>query len=162
VNTIGQTINLYQYLKIEEMKKIILLGAFVVAFAVQAQDNAAFKSDAIELIKATGVDAAFDDAIAQLGGNVTEAKKEEYTKEAKGTLNGLYSKMAELYTAEFTHAEIKELITFYKSDLGKKMASKQLIISQKGMMLGQAWGFEVQGIAQKYVGTVNATPEKTN
>ncbi|NQY29061.1 MAG: DUF2059 domain-containing protein [Flavobacteriaceae bacterium] len=144
------------------MKKIILLGAFVIAFAVQAQDNTAFKNDAIELIKATGVDSAFDDAIAQLGGNVAEAKKEEYVKEAKGTLADLYSKMAKLYMTEFTQAEVKELLAFYKTDLGKKMASKQLVISQKGMLLGQAWGFEVQGIAQKYVGTVNATPEKTN
>ena len=146
------------------MKKIILLGAFVIAFTVQvqAQENTAFKSDAIELIKATGVDSAFDDAIAQLGGNVAETKKEEYVKEAKGTLTDLYSKMAELYMAEFTQAEVKELLAFYQSDLGKKMASKQLVISQKGMLLGQAWGFEVQGIAQKYLGTVNATPEKTN
>lgn len=144
------------------MRKIILMGAFVIAFAVQAQDNTAFKNDAIELIKLTGVDTAFDDAIAQLGGNVAEEKKETYTKEAKGTLVGLYSKMAELYTVEFTHTEIKELVKFYKSDLGKKMASKQLVISQKGMALGQSWGYEVQGIAQKYVGTVNATPVKTN
>jgi len=144
------------------MKKIILLGAFVIAFSVQAQDNTAFKNEAIELIKATGVEAAFDGAIAQLGGNVVEAKKEEYTKEAKATLGELYSKMAELYMKEFTHAEVKELVAFYTTDLGKKMASKQVAISQQGMALGQSWGFEVQGIAQKYVGTVNATPEKTN
>lgn len=111
------------------MKKIILLGAFVIAFAAQAQDNTAFKNEAIELIKATGVEAAFDGAIAQLGGNVVEAKKEGYTKEAKATLGELYSKMAELYMKEFTHAEVKELVAFYTTDLGKKMASKQLVIS---------------------------------
>jgi len=144
------------------MKNIILLGAFVIAFAVQAQDNTAFKNDAIELIKVTGVDAAFDDAIAQIGGNIAEEKKEAYTKEAKGTLSALYSAMGDLYVNEFTHTEIKELIAFYKTDLGKKLSLKQSIISQKAMSIGQHWGFDVQGIAQKYVGTVNATPEKTN
>jgi len=144
------------------MKKIILMGAFVIAFAVQAQDNTSFKNDAIELIKVTGVDAAFDDAIAQIGVNVADEKKEAYTKEAKGTLSALYSAMADLYVQEFTHAEVKELIAFYKTDLGKKLSLKQSIISQKAMSIGQHWGFDVQGISQKYVGTVNATPEKKN
>lgn len=144
------------------MRKIILLGAFVIAFAVQAQDNNIFKNDAIELIRATGVDSAFDDAIAQIGTNVADEKKEAYTKEAKVTLSALYSAMADLYMKEFTHAEIQELIAFYKTDLGKKLSLKQAVISQKAISIGQHWGFDVQGIAQKYVGTVNATPEKTN
>jgi len=144
------------------MKKVILMGAFVIAFAVQAQEKTSFKQDAIELIKVTGVDAAFDDAIAQIGVNVAEEKKEAYTKEAKGTLSALYSAMGDLYVKEFTHAEVKELIAFYKTDLGKKLSLKQAVISQKAMSIGQHWGFDVQGIAQKYVGTVNATPEKTN
>lgn len=144
------------------MKKIILLGAFVIAFSVQAQDNTAFKNDAIALMTSTGVDSAFDEAIAQIGGNVADAKKEAYTKEAKATLTDLYSKMAALYMKEFTHSEVKELVAFYNTDLGKKLATKQVVISQQGMALGQNWGFEVQGIAQKYVETVNATPNKTN
>jgi hypothetical protein len=141
------------------MKKIILLGAFLLAFSVQAQENVAFKNDAIKLMKATG-SSSFDGAITQIGTavGVAQDKNEQYTAEANGTLKGLYSKMADLYTAEFTHDEVKELLKFYDSDLGKKMASKQLLISQKGMMMGQKWGMEVQGIAQKYMGTINATP----
>jgi hypothetical protein len=142
------------------MKKIILLGAFILAFSAQAQENVAFKNDAVALIKATGADASFDGAITQIGTavGVAQDKNEQYIAEANGTLKGLYSKMADLYTAEFTHDEVKELLKFYDSDLGKKMASKQMLISQKGMMMGQKWGMEVQGIAQKYMGTINATP----
>ncbi len=142
------------------MKKIILLGAFVLAFSAQAQDNTAYKNDAIALIKATGAGTSFEAAIAQIGTGlgVAQDKNEQYTAEANGTLNGLYSNMANLYTAEFTHDEIKELLKFYESDLGKKMASKQMILSQKGMMMGQKWSMEVQAIAQKYMGTINATP----
>lgn len=58
--------------------------------------------------------------------------------------------MAELYIAEFTREEIQELVKFYKSDIGKKLAEKQLSLTQKGMMMGQSWGMKVQGIAQKY------------
>jgi hypothetical protein len=142
------------------MKKIILLGVFLLAFSAQAQENAVYKNDAVALIKATGAGASFDGAISQIGTavGVSQDKNEKYTAEANGTLKGLYEKMAELYTAEFSHDEIKELLKFYDSDLGKKMASKQMLLSQKGMMMGQKWGMEVQAIAQKYMGTINATP----
>jgi hypothetical protein len=140
------------------MKKIILLGAFILAFSVQSQDNEVFKNDAIALMKATGAGASLDVAIAQLGAGVAQDKKEQYIVEANGTLKGLYSKMADLYIAEFTHEEIKKLLDFYDSDLGKKMASKQVLITQKSVILGQNWGRELQAIAQKYMSTINATP----
>ncbi len=82
---------------------------------------------------------------------VSAEKKEAYTKEANGTLVGLYNKMAKLYMAEFTQEEIKELVAFYHTDLGKKLAEKQLGLTQKAMAFGQAWGMEVQTIAQKHI-----------
>lgn len=132
------------------MKKIILLAAFVVAFATQAQDNTTYKQETIEFIKITGSGAAFEGAISQIGMSVSEDKKEAYIKEANGTLEGLYANLADLYMKEFTQAEIKELVAFYKTDLGKKLASKQMSLGQQGMMLGQSWGMEVGVIAQKY------------
>ncbi|WP_042504092.1 DUF2059 domain-containing protein [Algibacter lectus] len=58
--------------------------------------------------------------------------------------------MADLYMGEFTQPEIQELVKFYNTDLGKKLASKQLNLAQRGMAMGQSWGIEVQGIAAKY------------
>ena len=52
--------------------------------------------------------------------------------------------------AEFTQDEITELVAFYNTDLGKKLAEKQVGLSQKAMMFGQSWGMEVSAIAQKY------------
>ena len=124
----------------------------MVAFAAKsnAQDDSGFKEETIEFIKLTGAGSAFEGAIAQLGMMVSEENKEAYTKEANGTLVGLYDKMADLYMSEFTQAEIQELIAFYHTDLGKKLAEKQLKLTQRGMAFGQSWGIEVQGIAAKY------------
>jgi hypothetical protein len=124
----------------------------MVAFAVKsnAQEASEFKNETIEFIKMTGAGSAFESAIAQLGMMVSEENKEAYTKEANGTLVGLYDKMADLYMTEFTQPEIQELIAFYKTDLGKKLAEKQLKLTQRGMAFGQSWGIEVQGIAAKY------------
>lgn len=135
-----------------KMKKVLLVCLFMAATAtqIQAQENSEFKNETIEFIKLTGAGAAFENAIAQIGTMVSDANKEAYTKEANGTLVGLYDKMAELYMAEFTQDEIKELVAFYNTDLGKKLAIKQLGLTQKAMTFGQSWGMEVQGIAQKY------------
>lgn len=133
------------------MKKILLMCMFLTAITVKAQEeNTAFKSETIEFIKLTGAGAAFDDAIAQIGYNISEEKKADYTKEALATLDALYDKIAALYMAEFTQDEIKELTSFYHTDLGKKLAKKQLSLTQKAMGYGQAWGMEVSQIAQKY------------
>ena len=132
------------------MKKLLLACLFLIAIAIQAQETSDFKTETIEFIKITGGGAAFDGAIEQIGYNVPEAKKEAYIKEAKTTLDGLYSKMADLYMEEFTQSEIRELVAFYHTDLGKKLATKQLSLTQKAMMYGQTWGMEVSQIAQKY------------
>ncbi|WMI66611.1 DUF2059 domain-containing protein [Aestuariibaculum sp. YM273] len=135
------------------MKNLLFACLLVVGTAthVHAQDNSEFKKETIEFIKLTGSTTAFETAISQIGNMVSEDKKEAYMQEAKGTLGGLYEKMAGLYMVEFTREEIKELTAFYKTDLGKKLAGKQYGLAQKAMMFGQSWGMEVQAIAQKYM-----------
>ena len=134
------------------MKKILLVCVLVSAISTQliAQENSEFKKETIEFIKLTGAASAFENAILQLGATVSEANKENYLKEANATMDGLYEKFAKLYMQEFTQSEIKELVAFYNTDLGKKLAEKQLGLTQKAMMFGQSWGMEVQAIAQKY------------
>lgn len=132
------------------MKKILFILFLFASVIIHAQDNSEFKKETIEFIKLTGSGAAFDNAIAQIGAMMSEANKEAYQKEANATLDGLYDKLADLYMTEFTQKEIKELVAFYHTDLGKKLAKKQLSLTQKGMMLGQNWGMELQAITQKY------------
>lgn len=132
------------------MKKMLFVLALVFTFSVNAQDSSDFKSKTIEFIKLTGSAQMFDDAISQIGMMVPEDKKEAYTKEAQGTLNDLYSELANIYIKEFTEAEIDELIEFYNSEIGQKLASKQTAITQSGMAVGQNWGMSLSQIAQKY------------
>lgn len=132
------------------MKKLLFTIAFICTLTIQAQDDSKFKAQTIEFIKLTGTADAFTNAITQIGAMVPAEKKEAYTTEAKGTLDALYNKLATLYMTEFTEADIAELVVFYKSDLGKKLASKQTSLSQSGMMIGQTWGMELSQIAGKY------------
>lgn len=133
------------------MKNLLLAFALLWVVTVKAQEtSSSFKKETVEFLKLTGAGAAFEDAIGQIGAMVAETNKAAFTKEANGTLVGLYDKMANLYMKEFTQTEIQELIRFYHSDLGKKLAEKQLSLMKKAMSFGQAWGMEVQAIAAKY------------
>ncbi len=132
-------------------KGILFICLFVASTSfVKAQENKAFEAETITFLKLTGAGAAFEQVVTQLGAMVKEENKESYAKEAAESVDVLYTKMAAMYMEEFTEAEIKELVKFYNSDLGKKMASKQMMLMQKGMALGQNWGMELQQIAQKY------------
>ena len=129
------------------MKKLIITMAFFGVLSTQAQD---YKSDTIAFIKKTGSTALFDQAISQVGMMVPEDKKDAYTIEATGTLEDLYTQLADLYMKEFSEEEIKTLNTFYESDLGKKLASKQTVLTQQGMVIGQSWAMKLQEVAKKY------------
>ena len=134
------------------MKTFVLVGLLTLGmtFNLNAQSDESFKNDTIEFIKLTGATTAFQNAIEQIGQMVPEDKKATYVIEAEATLVDLYGKMADIYMAEFTRNEIEQLVEFYKSDLGKKLASKQMDLMQKAMELGQSWGMQVQAIAQKH------------
>ena len=45
-----------------------------------------------------------------------------------------------LYNRHFTAAEVKEMLRFYESDLGKKTIQVMPQLAREGMELGQRWG----------------------
>ncbi|QIX60266.1 DUF2059 domain-containing protein [Hymenobacter sp. BT18] len=49
----------------------------------------------------------------------------------------LKDEMVQLYAREFTEKELKELTKFYQSSTGQKYVSKQNLLLQSGMQLGQ-------------------------
>jgi hypothetical protein len=65
-----------------------------------------------------------------------EARKED----------GLMSRMVPIYAKYFTHEEIKELIRFYDTAIGKKTIEVMPALMQEGMIVGQIWG---QSLAPK-------------
>jgi hypothetical protein len=45
-----------------------------------------------------------------------------------------------VYNKYYTHDEIKQLITFYKSPLGKRLVEVTPLLTQETMVIGQKWG----------------------
>lgn len=132
------------------IKKVTMIIAFVlISTSIIAQEDTAFRKDTEKLVSIVS-ESTFGSVINQFNVMIPEDKKEAFSKEVKATLPNLYSSIASIYMEEFTHSEIKELLKFYETPLGKKMAGKTMILAQKGMMAGQQWGVEIQNIMKKY------------
>ena len=132
------------------MKKMILIVAFVITgVMVNAQEKDAYTKDTEKLVQVIS-ESAFEPAIEQFKAMVADDKKEAFEKDVRATFPSLYEAMAKIYKEEFTHKEVKDILAFYATPTGKKMAEKAGILSQKGMAAGQQWGMKIQTLMAKY------------
>jgi hypothetical protein len=59
--------------------------------------------------------------------------------------------MADVYMTEFTHDDIKAIMKFYDSPIGKKLTEKAEVLYEKGNAVGEEWGMGLQAIMMKYM-----------
>ncbi len=132
------------------MKKVILVAFLVLSSAVTfAQD--AFKADVLKVIEKSGAAGPMAAAKEQILANIPEANKEAFSKDFDATLPSLYEKMAKVYMETYTHEDIKAMLKFYETPVGKKMAEKAGELYKKNMAAGQEWGMELQSLMMKYM-----------
>ena len=55
----------------------------------------------------------------------------------------LINELVPIYDRYFTESEIKDLIKFYESPVGKKMVLNQPLILKDSMTVGQNWGMKI-------------------
>lgn len=137
------------------LKKFILICYFVLLCTPLYSGVPEHRALAEELIKITDVDTVmdkmkaqvsmvFEQIKAQLGLEETEKPKlDKYSARFETILQEdmAWSKVKEqyvdLYIKFFTESEIKDLIKFYKSDLGQKVTSKMPELMQESMFISQ-------------------------
>lgn len=133
------------------MKKLVVTFAFILATQVGFAQDATFKSDVKKVLEMTGATAQVDIAKKQILGMIPEAKQATFLKEFDATMPAYFDKIAEVYMQEYTHADIKEMIKFYETPIGKKIASKAGVLTEKSMEAAQSWSVELQAIMMKYM-----------
>jgi hypothetical protein len=132
------------------MKKLFLAVA-IMLIAQFGMSQDAFKEDVLKVLKASGSAAQMELAKDQVMQSIPETKRVEFSKDFDASLPSLYDKMAKVYMETYTHAEIKEMLKFYNSPVGKKITEKSGELTKKNMAAGQEWGAELQGIMMKYM-----------
>ncbi|HJR99786.1 MAG TPA: DUF2059 domain-containing protein [Flavobacterium sp.] len=132
------------------MKKLILTVVIILVSQFgKAQD--AFKADVLKVLKASGSGAQMELAKEQVMGSISEEKRADFSKEFDASLPSLYDKMAKVYMETYTHDEVKQMLKFYESPVGKKITEKASELTKKNMTAAQEWGTELQGLMMKYM-----------
>ncbi len=73
--------------------------------------------------------------------NVETSVWDEFAKEIKG--EEMVNLVIPIYAKYFTEEDMKDMIAFYKSPVGKKLVEKQPLIVQESMQAGQVLGREI-------------------
>lgn len=134
------------------MKKILCIAVFALASQINfAQTNEVFKKDVLSVIKISGGTSQMDLAKEQILSMIAKDKQQEFLKEFDATLPSLYDKIAEVYMSNYTHDEIKQMLKFYETPIGKKISSSNAKISKESMAVSQEWAGGLQGLMMKYM-----------
>lgn len=70
--------------------------------------------------------------------------------EMKNT-NGIVQELIKIYSKHYSHQDIKDLLDFYQSDLGKKLISATPSVVQESMAAGQKWGQNIIPVIQERI-----------
>lgn len=133
------------------MKKLLLAVAFMLVAQMGMAQDAAFKADAVKFLNISGTASTFEMMTKDIVKNAPADKQAAFKKELDASIQVLVGKMADLYMTEFTHEDIKAMIKYYETPVGKKAASKTGVLFEKGQVVGQEWGMGLQSIMMKYM-----------
>jgi hypothetical protein len=78
-------------------------------------------------------------------------KQAAFLIEFDAAMPALYDKLAAIYMETYTKDDVKQMIAFYESPVGKKITAKAGEIAEKSMVAGQEWGQGLQAMMMKYM-----------
>lgn len=128
---------------------VLCIAAFVPAYAqTRTPADSAKHADIVRLMQVSGSGElgvqvmdnmlpSFMEVFPQVPDQVWQELRQEISV---GTLVDL---IVPVYEQHFTHDEIKELIAFYESPIGRKLVQRLPLILQESMEIGGRWGEEL-------------------
>jgi uncharacterized protein len=134
-----------------KMKKIVITAVLVFITQFGFAQDAAYKKDVLKLIEMSGATSQIKLAKSQILQMVPKEKQGAFVLEFDATLPSLYDKMAKVYMDIYTKDDIKAMIAFYESPVGKKITEKSSELTEKNMTATQEWGESLQTMMMKYL-----------
>ena len=132
------------------MRKTLLIFALVLTAQFMNAQDVALKADVIKVIAMSGSDAQIKTVKHQILKMIPAEKQADFLKDFDATLPSLYDKLALIYMEVYTPEDIKAMLAFYESPVGKKIQSKSGELAEKSLAAGQEWGKEFGTIMAKY------------
>jgi hypothetical protein len=126
--------------------------------------EASKRTDIMRLLQLTQAGAMGELAVQQIIATFRQMMpqvKDELWQELKKEISAeeLLLRLVPVYDKHFSSSELKELIRFYESPIGKKTTQMMPAINQEAMQIGQQWGSEVSvRIKRRIDASAPATP----
>lgn len=134
------------------MKKIILVAIFMlIAQSGIAQATEAMRADVKKFLQISGINEQLDAAKKQVFAMVPAEKQAEFSKEFDASLAPVIKFQEDYYLKEFTADDLKQMIKYYESPIGKKFVEKSAGLAQASMPVIQEWSQGLQAIVMKYM-----------
>lgn len=126
-----------------------LLGLIlIISSSITAQTDD-FDKDILIFFKVSGVETTYKSAISSMmdmmskNMNITDNEMIKELKDEMSTdenIAEILNEMRIIYKKHFSQADIKGLIKFYESPIGKKLVKEQPSLMSESMEVGQNWG----------------------
>lgn len=136
---------------------LLFISVYALSGRVQAKTSSKTKN-VYELLKVVGVSTTgklmYEEIISQLKKAAPSAPA-SFWKSVKKDANyrQLEKRFADVYIKHMSAADIKGLIKFYKSPLGKRFIKVQPQMTKETLIAGQTWGRELAGKIYKRLRT---------
>jgi hypothetical protein len=133
------------------MKKLIVTFALVLLSQIGFSQDEAFKKDVLKVIEMSGAANQMKSAKTQILQMVPKEKQAAFILDFDATMPALYDKIAAIYMETYTKEDIKAMMAFYDSPVGRKINEKAGNILEKTQAAGKEWSEELQGLMTKYM-----------
>ena len=133
------------------MKKFILTFALLTFAQVSFSQDAALKKDVLKVIEMSGSANAMKAAKSQILKMIPEDKQAAFLIEFDSSMPALYDKMAVIFMETYTKEDIKAMLKYYESPIGKKISEKAGEVFEKTQVAGKEWAESLQAVMMKYM-----------
>jgi len=132
-------------------KTIIISLLLIVCLTTFGQTDKEYSKTLKKMFKASGTEESYTAVLKQMFTmfkqqytNVEPVVWSDLEKEfQKTSLNDLTKMLTPVYSKHLTLKDLKEIIVFYDTPVGKKLAKKTPLIMQESMQVGQQWGAKI-------------------
>ena len=151
-----------QKLKASRVLRIaaVACGAMLVANVAMSKDNKPSQAEVVELLRLSGSDnitkeliplisMQFVVGLRRANNNVSEGAEEAIRGAVGGYLDApaqqakLLDRLVPIYLNRFSEMEVRQLIAFYSTPVGRKWTATLPLINSEVAQAGQAWATEI-------------------
>lgn len=133
------------------MKKLLAIAVFALVSQVGFAQEKPSREDVNKVIERSGAAGQINAAKKQILSMIPQDKQAAFIVEFDVILKKANDKTIELYMQEYTKDDIKAMLAFYDSPVGKKMSEKAEVISSKTQESMMELQGEVQAMVMKYM-----------